>query len=146
MGEETDPGGVDREWPGDIEAAIDRAVSPQGPTADVVFDLLSSSYRRFVLYCLDRHDGAMDEPQLVDAVVRLVETSRVQTSPTHDSVSMRLIHTTLPHLADAGIVVHDREAGVVWPTDAVAAMEPLLDLAAELDFESEPQIAEACVD
>lgn len=138
MGDEIDHGGANGEWPGAIEATIGQQTATEGPPTDVVFGLLSKSHRRFVLYCLRRHDGAMDLPQLVDSVVRLVEMSRMPASPAHHSVSRRLTHATLPRLADAGVVVYDRQAGVVWPTDAVAAMEPLLDLATELDFESEP--------
>jgi hypothetical protein len=141
MDDETDHRGANGGWPGAIEATIGQQTAPEGPPTDVVFDLLSQSHRRFVLYCLHRHDGAMDLPRLVDSVVRLAETSRVQASPAHHSVSLQLTHATLPRLADADVVVYDRQAGVVWPTEAVAAMEPLLDLAAELDFELEPPLA-----
>lgn len=135
MGNETESGGVEGEWAG-TEARLDGDAPAPKPPTDVAFDLLSRSHRRFVLYCLYRHDGGVDLPQLAERVAKLSEESQADAVADHDRLLTRLSHTTLPRLADAGIVVFDREAGVVWPTGAIAAMGPLLELSASLDFES----------
>ena len=136
MGNETDTGEAEGEWTATIETPIDRETLAQGPTTDVAFDLLSHSRRRFVLYCLHSHEGGIDLHRLADHVMRLSEESSAHSVPDYDRLLTRLAHVTLPQLADAGVVVHDRDVDIIWPTEAIAGMGPLLELSATLDFES----------
>ena len=137
MGNETDIGQAEGEWAAAIETQIDREGPALEPSIDVAFDLLSRNHRRFVLYCLHRQEGGIDLPRLAEHVTRLFEESPAHTVPDYNHLLTRLAHTTLPRLADAGVVVHDRDVGVIWPTEAIAGMRPLLEISAALDFGSE---------
>ncbi|ELY86196.1 DUF7344 domain-containing protein [Natrinema altunense] len=99
------------------------------PSLDLVFDLLSNSRRRYVLYDLnDRPDGVATIENLTENVISLEEATACDdadgespTGSTADSDSMdrrtgvqlELQHVHLPKLEDAGVLEHDRRSETV---------------------------------
>lgn len=144
MGDEIELGGTEGKWATITEMPVGRGTPIPGLSTDVAFNLLSRRHRRFVLYCLRRHDRGIDLPGLADNIARLSEESSTGSALDHERLRTRLTHTTLPRLADAGVVVYDRDANVIWPTEALASMGPLLEVAATLDFDSELPALENC--
>ena len=70
----------------------------------------------------------------IDALARQV-SERLPAEKTVERVKVRLHHVDVPMLADAGVVAYDRETREVEPTDALAQLEPYLDLARSADFD-----------
>ncbi len=96
-------------------AQTDRDVLSQ----DVVFDLLSSARRRFVLYYLRQTDGPVQLRELADEVAAWENEVPVDelTSQQRKRVYVSLYQTHIPKLEDVGIVDYDRDAGSVALAD-----------------------------
>lgn len=87
-----------------------------GPLSqDVVFDLLSSPRRRFVLYYLRQVDSRVELGDLADELAAWENDTEVDnlTSQQRKRVYVSLYQTHIPKLYDAGIVNYDRENGIV---------------------------------
>ncbi|WP_135822790.1 DUF7344 domain-containing protein [Halostella litorea] len=82
---------------------------------DIVFDLLSSPRRRFVLYYLRREDEPVELRQLADEVAAWENDMRVEelTSQQRKRVYVSLYQTHVPKLDEAGIVEYDQDSGMV---------------------------------
>lgn len=92
------------------------------PSADVVFDVLSSRWQRLALRNLLRSDGTLHVRELAQRIA----VAETDDRPDIERVSTRLHHIDLPKLEDAGLVtVEDR---TVSATEAVTAVEPHLAL------------------
>jgi DNA-binding HxlR family transcriptional regulator len=92
------------------------------PSADVVFDVLSSRWQRLALRNLLRSDGTLHVRELAERIAAAETDDR----PEIERVFTRLHHIDLPKLEDAGLVtVEDR---TVSATEAVTAVEPHLAL------------------
>lgn len=92
-----------------------------GATPDLVFDILSSSRRRMVLYYLRQHNGVGSVKELAQHIaameneIPVEEVNRAQ----EKRVYVSLYQTHLPKLADAMIIDYDKDAGKVsLTTDA----------------------------
>ena len=96
-----------------------------------VFDLLSNRRRRGVIRYLRGTDGSVELESVIDAVVAW-ETGGSPDAVTESqraSVYSSLLQTHLPRLEEAGVVVLDREAGTVEPTDRTREVELYLEYA-----------------
>lgn len=102
------------------------------PSLSVLFDILSSSCRRYALYYLyDQADGVATVDELTDAIATFQNTVTAQSSGENTSeaanssdfesereeqrqrIRMELQHTHLPKLADIGILEYDQRSDTV---------------------------------
>ncbi|WP_226479492.1 DUF7344 domain-containing protein [Natrinema amylolyticum] len=120
------------------------------PSLDLVFDLLSNSRRRYVLYYLnDQPDGVATIENLAENVINLEEAttrsdadeeSTAGLAAGRDSpdrraeIQMELQHVHLPKLEDAGVLEHDRRSETVryW---SQPSLEEWLEHAHHKEFE-----------
>lgn len=90
-----------------------------GATPDLVFDILSSSRRRMVLYYLRQHDGVGSVKELAQHIAAMEneipvdDVNRAQ----EKRVYVSLYQTHLPKLADAMVINYDKDAGKVSLTN-----------------------------
>ena len=97
-------------------------------TKDTVFEILSSSRRRFALYVLCRESGRIE----LDALARRLAAYEegVQPEDVEDEGAKRLYislyQTHLPKLASAGLVDYDREERTVTLTDRIEELVAFL--------------------
>lgn len=99
-------------------------------SASDVFDMLSNTRRRYVLYHL-REQGEASVRELsrrIAAWENDVELSGV-TSKQRKRVYTALHQTHLPRLDDNSVVEYDRDRGEVRPDDGLAVFEPYLEQA-----------------
>lgn len=109
-------------------------------TADLgeTFDLLAHPYRRYVLYYLRTHSGAVAIDALTAALVKEREQQSATTgSDTAERIEIALRHTHLPKLADAGLItfVHDEGSIELGEMDGHGQ---LLDHASHIDGYAPP--------
>jgi hypothetical protein len=93
---------------------------------DLVFDLLSSPRRRYVLYYLKEHEeGAVDLTELSEQVAAWENDIDVEelTSQQRKRVYVSLYQTHVPKMADAGVISYDQESGMVALTDRARIVE-----------------------
>ncbi|NHN48506.1 hypothetical protein G9464_13015 [Halostella sp. JP-L12] len=116
-----------------LELDADRsrpAEYPGGPSADELFDVLSTRRRRLALRHLLRVGDALRVEELAAGVAGTASDG-AEVRERRERLLTGLRHVDLPKLEDAGLVtVSDR---VVSATDAVAAVEPHLALTATAD-------------
>lgn len=100
------------------------ALAPQDtPSLDLVFELLSNSRRRYVLYHLnERPDGVATLETLAENVRALERTiggddadgeGDEGSAARQSGVRTELRHVHLPKLEDAGVLEHDRRSDTV---------------------------------
>lgn len=82
---------------------------------DRVFEVLSSRWRRYVLYYLCEMPGQVVERDRLVEAVRYCDAADRDTSgvPSRDAVARDLHHDHLPRLDDAGVIEYDRRQGTV---------------------------------
>jgi DNA-binding transcriptional ArsR family regulator len=104
-------------------------------TQDVVFDILSSARRRYVLYLL-RTEGEMELTELAEHVAAWENDTTIEelTKQQRKRVYVSLYQTHVPKLADAGLVDYDQDSGEV----ALAASAPNIDRYLATDDEQFP--------
>lgn len=95
-------------------------------------DLLSSSYRRHVIYAL-QEDGPASVGELADAVVS------AGLADVQERVVASLVHNHLPKLAEFDVVAYDGPNDEVSLDDGIARLEPFLTTAARAETGSEPR-------
>lgn len=104
---------------------------------DLVFDLLSSPRRRYVLYYLQEHDdGPVDLRELSEQVAAWENDTTVEdlTSQQRKRVYVSLYQTHIPKMAEADVIDYDQDSGTVTLTDRARAVESHL----RTDDEEEP--------
>jgi DNA-binding transcriptional ArsR family regulator len=86
---------------------------------DVVFDLLSSPRRRFVLYYLRQEGAPVELRELADEVAAWENDMDVEelTSQQRKRVYVSLYQTHIPKLDEAGIIEYDQDSGMVALAD-----------------------------
>ncbi len=86
---------------------------------DVVFDLLSSPRRRFVLYYLNQVEDDVSIGELADEVAAWENEIGVDelSSQQRKRVYVSLYQTHVPKMEDAGIIDYDSDAGTVSLAD-----------------------------
>lgn len=82
---------------------------------NVIFDVLSSSRRRYVLYYLSQHDAPVELPDLAKEVAAWeMETPVEDLSPQERKrVYVSLYQTHVPKLDEVGLVEYDQDTGEV---------------------------------
>ncbi|WP_135825448.1 DUF7344 domain-containing protein [Halorussus ruber] len=93
-------------------------------------DLLSSSYRRRVIYTLQR-DGPASVGELAEAVVS------TGIADDRKRAMASLVHTYLPKLDEFGVVEYDGPNDDVSLDDGITRLEPLLTAAAREETQRE---------
>lgn len=84
-------------------------------TEDLIFDILSSSRRRYVLYCLQEADEPMEVTDLAEQIAAWENDTEVSelSAQERKRVYVSLYQTHVPKLASAGVVEYDEDAGTV---------------------------------
>jgi predicted transcriptional regulator len=93
-------------------------------------DLLSSAYRRRVIYTL-RKDGTASVGELAEALVS------AGVADVRERAVASLVHAHLPKLAEVGVVEYDDPNDNVSLTGNVELLEPFLRVAAREEVETE---------
>jgi DNA-binding transcriptional ArsR family regulator len=95
---------------------------------DLIFDILSSARRRYVIYVLRREDEPMAVAELAEIVAAWENDTTVDQldSQERKRVYVSLYQTHIPKLAEAGIVDHDRDTGNVYLTDTAFEVDRYL--------------------
>lgn len=102
---------------------------------DVVFDLLSSPRRRFVLYYLNQVDDSVTIGELADQVAAWENEVDVEelSSQQRKRVYVSLYQTHVPKMDDAGIIEYDSDSG------DVALADQAVDISAYLSRDEDTQ-------
>jgi len=100
--------------------------------------LLSSRYRRYLLYGLSRHTTPVSLAVLADMVTEIEHGTPVETYRDERlDVYTALYHNHLPRLVDAGVVQYDQSADAVDVGPNAAALVSLLESTLEHDLSGE---------
>lgn len=109
--------------------------NPQEPTAseplsvDRQLSLLSSRFRRYLLYALSTYPTPVSLGRIADAVTALEHGTPPAEYPDERlEVYTSLYHNHLPQLADAGVVRYEQSDDTVDLGPNVSALVPLLEL------------------
>ena len=96
---------------------------------DVVFDLLSSSRRRFVLQYLSQHEGPVPFSELANELAAWENDTDVEdiTERQRKRVYVSLYQTHVPKLEEAGVVDYDADSGEVQLRSEVDRLSAHLD-------------------
>lgn len=94
-----------------------------------MFDLLSSSRRRFVLQYLSRHEGPVPFSELANELAAWENDTDVEdiTERQRKRVYVSLYQTHIPKLEEAGIVDYDADAGEVRLRSRISRLNAHLD-------------------
>lgn len=101
-----------------------------------IFDLLSNSRRRMVLFYLREHGSEITPTELAEEVAAIendVETADL-THKQRKRVYVSLHQTHLPRLADAGIIEYDRDDGIVRLTEDADVIDSYLTFPREPEY------------
>lgn len=95
---------------------------------DLVFDLLSSPRRRFILHYLRSESDSIALTALADEVAAWEYESPIDelTDQERKRAYVSLYQTHIPKLADAGIIDYDADSGVVTLTAAASVVDAYL--------------------
>ncbi|MFC7139041.1 hypothetical protein ACFQMA_04210 [Halosimplex aquaticum] len=98
-------------------------------TQDVVFDILSSARRRYVLYLLRTEDAPVELTELAEDVAAWENDTTVDelTKQQRKRVYVSLYQTHVPKLEDAGLVNYDQDTGEVELTQAANDVDQYLN-------------------
>ena len=91
---------------------------------DTVFDVLSNSRRRYVLYYLRQESEPIQLIDLAEHVAAWENETDIEslTDQERKRVYVSLYQTHIPKLADTGVVTYDKEAGTVALTERRSAI------------------------
>lgn len=91
------------------------SVGEQSLSKDTIFDILSNSRRRYVLYYLDQEPESIQLTDLAEHVAAWENGTDVDSLGKKESkrVYVSLYQTHIPKLAEAGLIEYDKEAGTV---------------------------------
>jgi len=98
-------------------------------TQDVVFDILSSARRRYVLYLLRTESTPIELTDLAEQVAAWENDTTVEelTKQQRKRVYVSLYQTHVPKLEDAGLVDYDQETGDVQLTETADDVDQYLN-------------------
>lgn len=98
-------------------------------TQDLVFDILSSARRRYMLYYLREADEPVHINELAEQVAAWENETEVEdlSSQQRKRVYVSLYQSHIPKLESAGIVRYDEESGLVSLTSRAARIDRFLD-------------------
>lgn len=100
-------------------------------SAELLFDVLGSSYRRFVLSHLSDEPKPVPIDELAYRLAAWEDDTTVAdvSSETADDIEILLYHVHLPKMAELGLVAYDSEAGVIAPGEGIETATDGLELA-----------------
>lgn len=95
---------------------------------DVVFDILSSPRRRYVLYHLRTTGTPVELTNLAEKVAAWENDTAVSeiTEQERKRVYVSLYQTHIPRLADVGLIDYDKESGMIGLAEDTAAIDQYL--------------------
>lgn len=95
---------------------------------DLVFELLSSPRRRYVLYYLRQEDEPVELTELAEYVAAWENETDPEdiTSQQRKRVYVSLYQTHIPKLDEAGIIDYDQDSGMITLTDQATAIDDYL--------------------
>lgn len=95
---------------------------------DVIFDVLSSSRRRYVLYYLSQRDEPVELPSLAEEVAAWETETSVDelSSQERKRVYVSLYQTHIPKLEEVGLVDYDQDSGEVSLTERSGQIQSFL--------------------
>lgn len=123
--------------PTDNGMSTNREPSDQEPLSqDLVFDLLSSPRRRFVLYYLRSETESMQLTDLADEVAAWEYETPVEelTEQERKRAYVSLYQTHVPKLAEAGLIDYDTDSGTIRLTDRIHEVDEYLPSEGGLDI------------
>lgn len=87
----------------------------QSLSKDAIFEILSNSRRRYVLYYLDQEPESIELTALAEHVAAWENETDVDSLGKKETkrVYVSLYQTHIPKLAEAGLIEYDKEAGTV---------------------------------
>lgn len=96
---------------------------------DVVFELLSSPRRRYILYYLRRENGDVELTSLAEQVAAWENDTDVDniTEQERKRVYVSLYQTHIPRLDEAGVIEYDRDSGMVSLAGEAREIDNYLD-------------------
>lgn len=102
--------------------------SEQSLSQDTIFDILSSSRRRYVLYYLRQAEGPVELTALADHVAAWENQTEIEnlTDREKKRVYVSIYQTHIPKLDQAGVVSWDRDTGTVSLSDEAYRIEDYL--------------------
>jgi hypothetical protein len=103
---------------------------------DLVFDLLSSPRRRFILYYLQIESGPMKLTDLADEVAAWEYETPIEelTEQERKRAYVSLYQTHVPKLVEAGLIEHDTDSGMLRLTDRIRDINRYLPSEGDLDI------------
>ena len=110
-----------------MTASTDSAALPE-MSPDLVFDILSNTRRRMVLYYLRQYGGSATVQELADEIAAMENDVEVEelTRQQQKRVYVSLYQTHLPKLEESGISEYDDEAEVVRLTERATEIDEYL--------------------
>ena len=103
---------------------------------DLVFEILSNTRRRMVLYYLRQHDGVATVKELAGEIAALENDVDIDSLSRQQRkrVYVSLYQTHVPKLEDAGIIEYDDDEGIVRLTDRANEFDSYLTPATDPDY------------
>lgn len=100
---------------------------------DVVFELLSSPRRRYILYYLRKENGQVELTSLAEQVAAWENETDVDkiTEQERKRVYVSLYQTHIPRLDEAGVIEYDRDSGMVSLAGEAREIDHYLDATEE---------------
>lgn len=104
-----------------------------GPSTDVVFDVLGHPHRQALLYCLKKHDRSLPLADAAEQVAEKLDDRPIPEIPADEVKNIYLIlyHSHVPKLGDEGMVEYKQELDMVSLTDRGEKLAEAMD---SLDF------------
>jgi hypothetical protein len=100
---------------------------------DVVFDILSSSRRRYVLYRLRETEGPVELTELAEQVAAWendTDTDQI-TEQERKRVYVSLYQTHIPRLDEVGLITYDKDTGMIELADDATEIDDYLSSGAD---------------
>jgi DNA-binding transcriptional ArsR family regulator len=95
---------------------------------NLVFNILSSPRRRYVLYYLRKHGGEVELSELSSQIAAWENETEVEnlTDQERKRVYVSLYQTHIPKLKEVGLIEYDKDSGVVTLTDRASEIDSYL--------------------
>lgn len=104
---------------------------------DLVFEILSNTRRRMVLYYLRQDGGTSTIQKLAEQIAVMENDTRVEqlSSQQRKRVYVSLYQTHIPKLEETGIIEYDDDEGEVYLTDRAVEIDSYLTPTTESEYQ-----------